>query len=57
MTDRSPPSADGRTWVVRRIIDDPAGHYDFAIVATVDLDASDAAGEPVIRTRSFEPAG
>ena len=46
-----------RTWTVRQIIDDPDGHHDFAIVATVDLDASDAAGEPVIRTTSFGPAG
>jgi hypothetical protein len=42
---------------VRQIIDDPEGHHDFAIVATVDLEASDAAGEPVIRTASFGPAG
>jgi hypothetical protein len=45
-----------RTWTVRQIIDDPEGHHDFAIVATVDLDASDAAGEPVIRTVSFGSA-
>ena len=57
MIDRSPPGADGRTWVVRQIIDDPEGHHDCAIVATVDLDASDAVGEPVIRTQSFELAG
>src|SRR3954447_363392 len=50
--------ADGpRTWTMRQIIGDPDGHHDFAIVATVDLDASDAAGEPVIRTASFGPAG
>jgi hypothetical protein len=42
-----------RTWAVRQIINDPEGHHDWAIVAEVDLDASDAAGEPVIRTRSF----
>jgi superfamily II RNA helicase len=42
-----------RTWSVRQIINDPEGHHDWAIVATVDLDASDAAGEPVIRTESF----
>ncbi len=36
---------------------DPEGHHDWAIVATVDLDASDAAGEPVIRTQSFGDAG
>jgi hypothetical protein len=38
---------------VRQIIDDPEEHRDFAIMATVDLAASDAAGEPVIRTTSF----
>jgi superfamily II RNA helicase len=48
MIDRSPP-----TWTVRQIINDPDGNHDWAIVATVDLDASDAAGEPVIHTRSF----
>jgi superfamily II RNA helicase len=45
-----------RVWTVRQIIDDPEGHHDFAIVATVDLDASDAAGEPVIHTMSFSSA-
>jgi superfamily II RNA helicase len=48
---------DGRrVWTARQIIDDPEGHHDFAIVATVDLDASDAAGEPVIHTTSFSSA-
>jgi hypothetical protein len=47
---------DGRAWTVRQIIDDPEGNHDWAIVATVDLDASDAAGEPVIRTESFGAA-
>ncbi|HEX6022595.1 MAG TPA: DUF3516 domain-containing protein, partial [Solirubrobacter sp.] len=42
-----------RTWTVRQIIADPEGNHDWTIVATVDLDASDAAGEPVIRTQSF----
>jgi hypothetical protein len=54
------PTADAggrRIWAVRQIIDDPEGHHDFAIVATVDLDASDAAGEPVILTASFAVAG
>jgi len=45
-----------RTWTARQIIDDPEGNHDWAIVATVDLDASDAAGEPVIRTQSFSAA-
>jgi hypothetical protein len=42
-----------RRWLVRQIVLDPEDHRDHAIVAEVDLDASDAAGEPVIRTRSF----
>jgi hypothetical protein len=54
MIERSPGT---RTWSVRQIINDPEEHHDWAIVATVDLDASDAAGEPVIRTQSFQAAG
>ena len=42
---------------MRQIVDDPEAHHDWSIVATVDLDASDAAGEPVIRTESFGPPG
>jgi superfamily II RNA helicase len=53
MIDRDPAGSDARTWMVRQIVDDPEGHHDFAIVATVDLDASDVAGEPVIHTMSF----
>src|SRR5690606_31600938 len=32
-------------WTVRQIIDDPAGDHDWGITATVDLAASDEAGE------------
>lgn len=46
-------TSNPRAWNVRQIINDPEGHHDWAIVAIVDLDASDAAGEPVIRTQSF----
>jgi hypothetical protein len=53
--DRSPPG-EGRRWVARQAIDDPDDNRDFAIVAEVDLDASDLAGEPVIRTLSFAQA-
>ncbi len=54
MIDRDPPSDRlERSWAVRQIIEDPEANHDFAIVATVDLGASDAAGEPVIRTTSF----
>ena len=56
LIDRHPAGAAGREWLVRQIIDDPEGNHDWAIVATADLDASDAAGEPVVRTRSFGPA-
>jgi superfamily II RNA helicase len=49
---------DGRrAWEARQIVDDPDGNHDFAIVATVDLDASDAAGEPVVLTTAFAQAG
>ncbi len=40
-------------WRVRQLLDDPDGNRDFSILVTVDLDASDAAGEAVIRTLSF----
>ncbi len=48
---------EAKTWSVRQIINDPEGHHDWAIVATVDLDASDAAGEPVIQTQSLRSGG
>ena len=54
--DRSPARDGARTWAVRQIVEDPEEHRDVAIVATVALDASDAAGEPVICTTSFGPA-
>ncbi len=50
---RSSSSSTPKTWTVRQIIEDPEGNHDWAIVAKVDVDASDAAGEPVIRTESF----
>jgi len=52
-----PDAGPGRAWRVRQIVDDPAGDHDFAIVATVDLDASDAAGEAVVLVESFAAAG
>ena len=36
-------------WLVRQIFDDPAGDHDWGISAEVDLSASDAAGEAVVR--------
>ena len=53
MIERSAAGDGTRTWKVRQVINDPEGHHDWAIVAEVDLDASDAAGEPVVRTRAF----
>jgi hypothetical protein len=41
---------EGReAWTVRQIFDDPAGDHDWGISATIDLAASDEAGEAVIR--------
>ena len=57
LTERHDGAGGPRIWTVRQIIDDPQGNHDYAIVATVDLDASDAAGEPVIRAASFRAAG
>ena len=44
----------GRTWRVRQILEDPAGFHEWALVATVDLDASDAAGEVVLQLEGVE---
>ena len=44
---------DSRIWLVRQIIDDPAGNHDWAITATVDLDECDEADDLVLRTRAF----
>ncbi len=42
-----------RLWRVRQVIDDPAGNHDWAITATVDLDACDEADTLVVTTLSF----
>ena len=44
---------DDQPWGRFVFFNDPDGNHDWAITAVVDLDASDAAGEPVIRTQSF----
>jgi hypothetical protein len=36
-------------WVVRQILDDPAGYHDWGISAEVDLPASDESGTAVVR--------
>ena len=35
-------------WAVRQVFDDPAGDHDWGISASVDLAASDEAGEAVV---------
>jgi superfamily II RNA helicase len=44
-------------WVVRQVIDDPAGDHDWAVTAVVDLAASDEAGEAVLTVTGFEALG
>jgi superfamily II RNA helicase len=52
-TTGSPPGRpvegnDHRLWLVRQTLADPDADHDWVIEATVDLDASDDAGEPVV---------
>ncbi|GAA2728996.1 DEAD/DEAH box helicase [Cellulomonas aerilata] len=47
ITERPPHARDA--WEVRQVLDDPAGDHDWRIDAVVDLPASDAAGEVVVR--------
>ena len=44
-------------WLVRQILDDPAGDHDWAITAEVDLPASDEAGDVVLRVTDVAAAG
>lgn len=48
---------EGRTWHVRQTLHDPEDHHDWVVDAVVDLDASDEAGELVLRTRAFHRLG
>ncbi|KJL21851.1 ski2-like helicase [Microbacterium azadirachtae] len=43
-----------RAWSVQQILDDPAGDHDWRITATVDLDASDEAGEAVVVVKAVD---
>jgi superfamily II RNA helicase len=46
---------EGQTeWTARQIIDDPAGDHDWGISATIDLAASDEAGEAVVTITGFD---
>ena len=42
-------------WEVQQIIDDPEGNHDWRITATIDLAASDEAGDLVLEMVSFKP--
>jgi superfamily II RNA helicase len=44
-------------WIVRQVLDDPAGDHDWAITAEVDLAASDEEGTPVVWVTAVEPLG
>jgi hypothetical protein len=41
-------------WLVRQLLDDPDAYREWAILAEVDLQASDAAGAPVLRPLGVE---
>ena len=45
----------GRRWTVRQVLDDPEGDHDWALHATVDLDASDEEGRAVVRVDDVAP--
>ncbi|MGE3286518.1 MAG: DEAD/DEAH box helicase [Pseudonocardia sp.] len=44
-------------WLVRQVLDDPAGDRDWAISAEIDLAASDERGEAVVWVTAVEPLG
>ena len=44
-------------WLVRQVLDDPAGDHDWAILAEVDLAASDEEGTAVVWVTAVEPLG
>jgi hypothetical protein len=47
--------AEPGRWLVEQILDDPAGDRDWRIRATVDLAATDAAGELILLTTGVGP--
>ena len=44
-------------WLVRQVLDDPAGDHDWTITAEIDLTASDEQGSPVVWVTAVEPLG
>ena len=53
----SPSSRSRSGWLVRQVLDDPAGDRDWAISAEVDLAASDEEGAAVVWVTAVEPLG
>ncbi len=49
------PSEDRRTWRVQQMLVDPEGHNDWVAEFEVDLAASRAGGEPLLRLLRLEP--
>ncbi len=47
---------EGRVWRARLVLDDPAGFREWAVLAAVDLDASDRLGEAVLRPLAVDRA-
>jgi hypothetical protein len=41
-------------WKVRQLLDDPAGFHEWGITASVDLTASDEAGEAVVTVTTVD---
>jgi len=56
VVDEAPPGR-AQTWLVRQILDDPAGNHDWSITAEVDLAASDEAGRAVVHVVSVGEGG
>ena len=50
-------SEESERWLVRQVLDDPAGDHDWAILAEVDLAASDAEGTAVVWVTAVQPLG
>lgn len=46
-------AVEHRLWLARQTLADPDGDHDWVLEATVDLDASDQAGEPVVLTTAL----
>ena len=53
IVDEAPTGLPGR-WLVRQILDDPAGDHDWAIRAEVDLAASEEQGVAVVRVLGMD---